>query len=308
MPEGALQVICGSVGDLLDHVDCQDVVTFTGSAATGRRLRAHPRLIEQSVRFTMEADSLNSAILAPDAAPGGEEFDLFVREVAREMTVKAGQKCTAIRRAMVPRAHVDAAIEALSARLAKTTLGDPRAEGVRMGPLASLAQREEVRETVAKLRAEAELAVGDPDSVTLAAGDAEAGAFVAPVALYCDQPMRAEAVHAMEAFGPVATVMPYDGFEEAAALARKGLGSLVASVFTNDPATAREAAAALGPWHGRLLIANRTSANPPPGTARPCRCWSMAGLAGPAAARSSAGCAASNTTCSARPSRARRTC
>ncbi|SEE67682.1 oxepin-CoA hydrolase / 3-oxo-5,6-dehydrosuberyl-CoA semialdehyde dehydrogenase [Rhizobiales bacterium GAS188] len=269
LPKGALQLISGSVGDLLDHVDCQDVVTFTGSAATGRKLRTHQAIVAHSVRFTMEADSLNAAILGPDAVPGTEEFDLFVKEVAREMTVKAGQKCTAIRRVIAPRKAVDALIEALGDRLAKTAVGNPAEEATRMGPLASLAQRDEVRARIDELRSEAEIVAGDPDRVNLHSGDAEAGAFLNPVLLYCDRPGGASAVHDVEAFGPVSTIIPYETVDEAATLARRGKGSLVASVFTNDPAFAREAVHALGPWHGRVMIGNRVSAKSSTGHGSP---------------------------------------
>lgn len=269
LPEGSLQLISGSVGDMLDHVTCQDVVTVTGSARTGRMLKTHPKIVENSVRFTMEADSLNCSILAPDAEPGTEEFDLFVREVGREITIKAGQRCTAIRRAIVPRVHTDAFVAAVSARLAKTTVGHPEGEGVRMGPLVSLAQRDDVRSCIAALRADAEVVFGDPDSVQVVSGDAEAGGFLSPVLLYCDDPQGATAVHDIEAFGPVSTVLPYDGLDDAAALARRGKGSLVASVFTNDREFARDAVAALAPWHGRILINNRDSAEASTGHGSP---------------------------------------
>lgn len=269
LPEGALQLICGGVGDLFDHLTGQDVVTFTGSAATGRRLRTHPTVIANAVRFNMEADSLNACILGPDAAPGTEEFDLFVKEVAREMTVKAGQKCTAIRRAFVPRAHVDAAIAALSKHLAATPVGLPGDEAVRMGPLASLAQREEVRARIRDLMAEAEIAAGDPDHITLASGNAEAGAFLNPVLLHCAKPLSAQAVHAVEAFGPVSTLMPYDGIDEAIELARRGAGSLAASVFTNDADAARDIVLGVAPLHGRILIGNRASAKSSTGHGSP---------------------------------------
>jgi oxepin-CoA hydrolase/3-oxo-5,6-dehydrosuberyl-CoA semialdehyde dehydrogenase len=268
-PEGALQLVCGGVGGLFDHLTAQDVVTFTGSAATGHRLRAHPRVVQQSVRFTMEADSLNACLLGPDAAPGAEEFDLFIREVAREMTAKAGQKCTAIRRALVPRAHAQAAVEALRQRLSAIAVGDPRDERTRMGALASLAQREEVRARVAELQREAEIVVGDPARVTLASGDAEKGAFLNPVLLYCDQPSRARAVHEVEAFGPVATLMPYDDFDEAIDLAARGGGSLAASVFTNEAGVARQAVLGLSASHGRVLIGNRASAKSSTGHGSP---------------------------------------
>ncbi|MFE0018884.1 phenylacetic acid degradation bifunctional protein PaaZ [Mesorhizobium sp. NPDC059054] len=269
LPKGALQLVSGSVGDLLDHVDCQDVVTFTGSAATGRKLKAHPTIVENSVRFTMEADSLNAAILGPDAVAGTEEFDLFVKEVAREMTAKAGQKCTAIRRVITPRASVDALIEALGERLAKTPLGNPGEEGIKMGPLASLAQRDEVRARIKDLQGDAEIVAGDPNTPSVVSGDAEAGAFLNPVLLYCDKPGGANAVHDVEAFGPVSTIIPYETAEEAAVLARRGKGSLVASVFTNDPEFARDTVHALGPWHGRVMIGNRASAKSSTGHGSP---------------------------------------
>lgn len=269
LPEGALQLVCGSAGDLLDHVTCQDVVTLTGSAATGQKLRQHPAIVENSTRFTMEADSLNTAILGTDAGPGTPEFDLFVKEVAREMTVKAGQKCTAIRRVMAPRAHVDAVIEALKARLGKTVLGDPADEATRMGPLASLGQRQEVRERIADLCGDAEIVAGDPDAVSVASGDAEKGAYLNPVLLHCARPAEAQAVHDVEAFGPVSTVMPYDEIEEAVSLARRGKGSLVSSVFTNDAGVAEAAVLGLAPFHGRVMIGNRDSAKSSTGHGSP---------------------------------------
>ena len=269
LPEGALQLVSGSVGDLLDHVGGQDAVTFTGSAWTGRKLKSHPTVVANSVRFTMEADSLNASILGPDAGPGTEEFDLFVKEVAREMTSKAGQKCTAIRRVFAPKAHIQALVAALGERLSKTTLGNPSDEGVRMGPLASLAQRDEVRERIRDLSADAEIVAGDPDNVRIVSGDAEKGAFLNPVLLYCDKPFTASAVHDVEAFGPVSTVMPYEGFEEAIALAQMGKGSLAASVFTNDPKVAEEMVIGMAPYHGRILVGNRASAKTSTGHGSP---------------------------------------
>lgn len=269
LPEGALQLVCGSVGDLLDHVEGQDAVTFTGSASTGRRLKTHKAIVENSVRFTMEADSLNAAVLGLDAAPGTEEFDLFVKEVAREMTVKAGQKCTAIRRVIAPRSYSEALVDALRDRLGKTVLGNPAEEAVRMGPLASLDQREEVRARIRDLSADAEIVAGDPDNPSIASGDAVAGAFLNPVLLYCDKPGSARAIHDVEAFGPVSTVMPYDTAEEAVDLARRGKGSLVASVFTNDPAFAEEVVLGLAPFHGRVMIGNRVSAKTSTGHGSP---------------------------------------
>ncbi|ODR89490.1 phenylacetic acid degradation bifunctional protein PaaZ [Sinorhizobium alkalisoli] len=269
LPEGALQLICGSVGDLLDHVEGQDAVTFTGSAATGQRLKTHKAIVGKSVRFTMEADSLNAAVLGLDAAPDTDEFDLFVKEVAREMTVKAGQKCTAIRRVIAPRAYSEALIESLRARLGDTAVGNPADQAVRMGPLASLDQREEVRARIRELAADAEIVAGDPDNPRVLSGDASAGAFLNPVLLYCDKPGSARAVHDVEAFGPVSTVMPYDTAEEAVDLARRGKGSLVASVFTNDPAFAEEVVLGLAPFHGRVMIGNRISAKSSTGHGSP---------------------------------------
>lgn len=269
LPEGALQLICGSVGDLLDHVTGQDAVTFTGSAQTGRKLKAHPAVIANATRFTMEADSLNASILGPDAVPGTPEFELFVKEVAREMTVKAGQKCTAIRRVIAPRASVEVLIEALRDRLGKTALGLPDAEGIRMGPLASLDQRDEVRERIRDLQEVAQIVAGDPDDVRLASGDAASGAFLNPVLLHADQPFAAGAVHEVEAFGPVSTVMPYDDLDEAVALAHLGKGSLVSSVFTDDKAVAEQVVLGVAPFHGRVLIGNRVSAKSSTGHGSP---------------------------------------
>ena len=269
LPEGALQLICGSVGDLLDHVTGQDAVTFTGSAWTGQKLKQHPAIIQNSVRFTMEADSLNSSILGPDAVPGTPEFDLFVKEVAREMTAKAGQKCTAIRRVIAPRALTEALVAAIGERLAKTAVGLPGDEGTRMGPLASMDQRDEVRQRIRDLQADAEIVAGDPDAVNVASGDAEKGAFLNPVLLYCDKPFAATAVHDVEAFGPVSTVMPYDSLDEAVELSRKGKGSLVSSLFTDDPKVAEEVVLGIAPYHGRVLIGNRASAKTSTGHGSP---------------------------------------
>ncbi|KTQ96305.1 enoyl-CoA hydratase [Aureimonas ureilytica] len=269
LPEGALQLVCGSVGDLLDHVTLQDVVTFTGSAATGAKLRTHPAIVANSVRFTMEADSLNAAILGSDSAPGTPEFDLFVKEVAREMTAKAGQKCTAIRRVIAPRAYTQALAEALGQRLAGVTVGLPGDEGVRMGPLASLAQRQEVLARVRDLSAVAEIVAGHPGEPVLASGDPERGAFLNPVLLHAARPFEADAVHDLEAFGPVATIMPYDDVDEAVALARRGKGSLVVSIFTDNDAVARDAVLGLAPFHGRILIGNRASAKSSTGHGSP---------------------------------------
>ena len=258
LPEGSLQLVIGATGDLLDRLNGADVVTFTGSADTASRLRVHPNLIAHSVPFNVEADSLNCAILGPDVSPDDEEFTLFVKEVAREMTVKAGQKCTAIRRAIVPAKHLDAVCEQLAARLAKTTVGDPSDERVRMGPLASHAQQADVAERIALLRQDAELVyAGTHDWIGEGAAQ---GAFCAPTLLACRKPMAVDSVHTIEAFGPVSTVMAYADLDEALALAARGQGSLVATLVTRDAAVAAQAIPAMAAWHGRLHILEREAA------------------------------------------------
>jgi len=269
LPPGSVQLICGGVGDLFEHLGCQDVVSFTGSASTALRLRSHPVVMRNAVRFIAETDSLNSSILGPDAAPGTPEFDLYVREVAREMTAKAGQKCTAIRKALVPTPYADEVVAALQAELAKVVVGDPRAEGVRMGPLASLAQRREVLARIEELRHEADLVSGDPAAVQPVGADRERGAFVPPVLLRCRDAARAHAVHAVEAFGPVATVLGYHFLEEAVALARRGEGSLAGSVFTADDEAAARLVLGLAPYHGRVLVVNRHCAQESTGHGSP---------------------------------------
>ena len=267
LPQGALQLICGSLGDLFDHLECQDVVAFTGSAATAFKLRAHPTVLRNSVRFTAETDSLNACILGPDAVPGTPEFDLFVKEVVREMTVKAGQKCTAIRRALVPAASADAVADALREALGKIVVGDPRSENVRMGPLAGLDQRKEVLANIKRLREEADVLFGDPDSNP--AGLSSNGAFVRPTLLRCRDVQGARAVHEVEAFGPVSTLIPYTDVPDAIRLARRGQGSLVGSIFTADDQIAAQLALGLAAYHGRLLIANRHCAKESTGHGSP---------------------------------------
>jgi oxepin-CoA hydrolase / 3-oxo-5,6-dehydrosuberyl-CoA semialdehyde dehydrogenase len=259
LPEGALQLISGSVGDLLDHLTGQDVVAFTGSAATADRLRSHPVVISESVRFNAEADSLNSAILGTDVEPGAPEFDLFVNEVVTEMTHKAGQKCTAIRRAFVPRDRAQAVVAAIAERLSAVTVGQPDADGVTMGPLVSLNQRENVREAVRSLSGAAQVVHGSVDEVDVVGGDADRGAFMAPVLLWSEDPQQ-DQPHDIEAFGPVATVMPYDSIEEVVALAARGRGSLVTTLVTHDAQLARQVVLETAAWHGRLHILDRTSA------------------------------------------------
>ena len=257
LPPGSLQLIAGGVGDLFDHLNCQDVVSFTGSASTAAKLRTHPAIVRQSVRFIAETDSLNSSVLGPDALPGSPEFDLYIKEVTREMTSKAGQKCTAIRKALVPAALADAVSAALAAALGRIVVGDPRTEGVRMGPLASREQRSEVLARIGELAREAERVCGDVEAFAPAGGDRERGAFLPPVLLRCRDAANAHAVHAVEAFGPVATLVPYRDIDEAIVLARRGEGSLAGSVFTADDAVAARLVLGLAPFHGRLLVVNR---------------------------------------------------
>ena len=233
LPDGALQLICGSANGVLDFVKTGDTVTFTGSATTGQMLKSHPKLIEESVSFNMEADSLNCAILGADAVPGTDEFNLFIKEVRKEMTVKCGQKCTAIRRIIVPENLVEDVQLALSAQLAKTTIGDPRVEGVRMGALAGHAQVREVKERIAELRQQASIVYGDPDKLDLPGVD-QKGAFMAPVLMVTNDPWKSEGVHEIEAFGPVSTIIPYKNLDEAIELANRGKGSLVSSITTYD--------------------------------------------------------------------------
>jgi oxepin-CoA hydrolase/3-oxo-5,6-dehydrosuberyl-CoA semialdehyde dehydrogenase len=269
LPEGAVQLICGGVGNLFDHLTGQDVVSFTGSASTARSLRQHASVIERSTRFIAETDSINSSLLGPDAAPGSAEFDLFVREVVREMTVKAGQKCTAIRKAIVPAERAADVVAALQAELAKVVVGDPRLEKVRMGPLVSLAQRREVLKQLELLKQEARLVVGDPQQIEPLGADRERGAFLPPLLLLASDPGAARALHSIEAFGPVCTVIPYHGLEEAITFARRGEGSLAGSVFTADDQVAAQLVLGLAPFHGRVLVVNRHCAKESTGHGSP---------------------------------------
>ncbi len=257
LPPGAVQLIVGGVGDLFDHLSCQDVVSFTGSASTAMKLQTHPVIARESVRFVAERDSLNASVLGPDAAPGTPEFDLFVKEVATEMTVKAGQKCTAIRRAMAPAEHLDAVERALGERLARTRVGDPRAEDTRMGALVSVGQRDDVRQRIAELEAAgARIVCGDPDAEPPVKG----GAFLSPVLLRADDPWGSDAVHDVEPFGPVSTIMPYKYLGDAIALANRGRGSLCLSLFSHSAEVARDFILGAGAFHGRMLVIDRTNA------------------------------------------------
>jgi len=269
LPRGALQLIMGSTGDLFEHLTCQDVVSFTGSAQTAMKLQSHPTIAQESVRFIAERDSLNASILGPDATADSPEFDLFIKEVVREMTVKAGQKCTAIRRAFVPAALLDDAEAALKARLAKVVVGDPRIEGVTMGALASASQLDDVREKARELATEARLAFGAIDSVEVTGDAGGSGAFISPLLFRADDPWSADLIHDVEAFGPVSTLMPYKDLDDAVALANRGKGSLVLSVFTYDPGIARAFTLGAGAYHGRVIFIDRDCARESTGHGSP---------------------------------------
>ena len=269
LPEGALQLICGSARGILDHVESQDIVTFTGSATTGRMLKSNDRVISEAVPFNMEADSLNSSVLGLGATPGTPEFDLFIKEVRREMTVKCGQKCTAIRRIIVPENLIEDVQIALGKALNKVTIGDPKVKGVRMGALASKDQVAEVRERVQELAKTAEIVFGDLNKVSLMDADAEKGAFLSPMLLLEKNPFKNTAVHDVEAFGPVSTMMPYKTTDEAITLAQMGKGSLVCSIATPDDNEAREFVLGAATHHGRILVINEESAKQSTGHGSP---------------------------------------
>ncbi len=269
LPEGALQLICGSARGILDSVESQDVVTFTGSATTGRMLKASERIISEAVPFNMEADSLNCSVLGMNAVPGTAEFDLFIKEVRREMTVKCGQKCTAIRRIIVPENLVEDVQIALGKALGKVTIGDPQVKGVRMGALASKDQVDEVRDRVNELLKTADLVFGHLDKVDLMEANADKGAFLSPMLLLEKEPFKNTAVHEVEAFGPVSTMMPYSTTEEAIHLAQMGKGSLVSSIATGDDDEARDFVLGAATHHGRILVINKDSAKQSTGHGSP---------------------------------------
>jgi oxepin-CoA hydrolase/3-oxo-5,6-dehydrosuberyl-CoA semialdehyde dehydrogenase len=268
LPDGALQLVSGSAGDLLDHLTEQDLLSFTGSASTAQRLRSHPNVVARSVRFNAEADSLNMSVLGPDAAPGTPAFDRYVTQLVTEMTVKAGQKCTAIRRALVPLARTGDVTEAVAERLAAVVVGNPADASVAMGPLASLGQREEVRRSLKALEAAAHIVFGDPERVDVIGADATRGAFLSPVLLLADDARRAE-VHEVEAFGPVATLIGYRDTADVIDLAGLGQGSLAGSVVTDDPDFAREVVLGTAAWHGRLLVLDSEAARESTGHGSP---------------------------------------
>jgi oxepin-CoA hydrolase/3-oxo-5,6-dehydrosuberyl-CoA semialdehyde dehydrogenase len=269
LPEGALQLVCGSAGDLLDHVQSQDVVTFTGSASTGHRLKSNANILENNVPFNLEADSLNCIVMGEDVAPGMPEWDIFLKEIRREMTVKAGQKCTAIRRIFVPAGKMDDVWKALSKSLSQTTIGNPENEKVKMGSLAGMEQRKEVKEQVKKLLAVSELVHGSLDSVELIDANAEKGAFISPLLLRNTSPFTYDEPHSVEAFGPVSTIMPYKDESEAILLAKKGKGSLVSTIVTTNKNVAANFVYGAGTHHGRILILNRECAKESTGHGSP---------------------------------------
>jgi oxepin-CoA hydrolase/3-oxo-5,6-dehydrosuberyl-CoA semialdehyde dehydrogenase len=269
LPEGSLQLICGSARGILDTVETQDVVTFTGSAETGRKLKSHPRILSEVVPFNLEADSLNCCVLGPDVQPGSAEFDIFIKELTREITTKAGQKCTAIRRIMVPADRVEDVQIALGKRLKSTTLGDPGVEGVRMGPLAGIAQRDEVRERVQQLAKTQDIIIGDLDNFEVVGGNKEKGAFFSPLIFLNNDPFKNTDCHNIEAFGPVSTLMPYNTLDEAIELARMGKGSLVCSVVTADDEVAKEFVLGTATMHGRILVLNSDCAKESTGHGSP---------------------------------------
>jgi oxepin-CoA hydrolase/3-oxo-5,6-dehydrosuberyl-CoA semialdehyde dehydrogenase len=269
LPEGSLQLLCGSAGDLLDHVTSQDVVTFTGSAATGLMLKSNPHILRENVPFTMEADSLNCIVLGEDAAPGTAEWDIFVKEVRREMTLKAGQRCTGIRRIFVPENKMEDMWKAIAASLAQTTIGNPLNEKVRMGSLAGQTQRNEVKEQVQKLLASSQIIYGSLDSVEVIDADANKGAFISPVLLMNDKPHSSSEPHSIEAFGPVSTIMPYKNMDDAIALSKLGKGSLVSTIVTADHTAARQYIVGAASHHGRILVLNNECANESTGHGSP---------------------------------------
>jgi oxepin-CoA hydrolase/3-oxo-5,6-dehydrosuberyl-CoA semialdehyde dehydrogenase len=257
LPNGSVQLICGGVGDLFDHLNCQDTIAFTGSKTTAEMLQQHPRVVSESVAFTAETDSLNMSILGPDAVPGTEEFDLYIKEVTNEIVAKAGQKCTAIRRIIAPGAIAGDVVSALATRLGEIRVGNPGIKDVDMGALASQGQRDEVRARVEDLSEEAEVVFGGSDDFDVVDADGKKGAFFMPTLLHCEKPLSAKAVHSVEAFGPVSTVLPYDSIDEAIELAKLGEGSLAGSIITNDNDVARELVLGTAAYHGRMIVINR---------------------------------------------------
>ena len=269
LPQGALQLICGSAGDLLNHVMSQDVVTFTGSAYTGLKLKSHPTILSESVPFNMEADSLNCMVLGDDVVPGQAEWDLFIKEVKKEMIVKAGQKCTAVRRIFVPENKIEDVWKGLRTELEKTLIGNPLNEKVRMGSLAGNDQRNEVKAQVQKLLASSEILYGSMDSVAVVDADEHIGAFMSPMLLLNKTPFTSDEPHNIEAFGPVSTIMPYNTMDEAIELSKKGKGSLCSTIVTNNSANAKAYVLGAASYHGRILVLNNECAKESTGHGSP---------------------------------------
>lgn len=269
LPEGSLQLICGSARGILDTIETQDVVTFTGSASTGQQLKSHPRIVSEAVSFNLEADSLNCCVLGPDVTTSMPEFDIFIKEVTREITTKAGQKCTAVRRIMVPANMVEDVQIALGKRLQSTTIGDPGVEGVRMGPLAGQSQRNEVREKVQQLAQSQQIIIGDLEKFDVVGADKEKGAFLSPIVFFNDSPFTKTDCHNIEAFGPVSTIMPYSTIDDAIALSKLGKGSLVCSIITADDDVATEFVLGAATMHGRILVLNADCAKESTGHGSP---------------------------------------
>ena len=269
LPEGSLQLICGLGRGILDHVDARDIVTFTGSASTGKILKGLPRISQESVSFNLEADSLNATVLGKKATPGTVEFDLFIKETVKEITIKAGQKCTAVRRIMVPEELIDEVQSAISARLASTKIGNPSEEGVRMGPLATRLQAERVRSSVEELSKSQRIVFGDLDHFDIIGDSAKREAFFSPILFRNDDPFHQTACHDIEAFGPVATIMPYKDLDDAIELAKMGKGSLVSSIVTPDNQEARAYVVGAASMHGRILVLNEHCAKESTGHGSP---------------------------------------
>jgi oxepin-CoA hydrolase/3-oxo-5,6-dehydrosuberyl-CoA semialdehyde dehydrogenase len=269
LPEGALQLICGSANGILDYTMNQDVVTFTGSASTGKMLKSNKHLLEESVHFNMEADSLNCCVLGSDVTPSMPEFDIFIKEVCREITTKAGQKCTAIRRIIVPENMVEDVQIALGKRLASNIIGDPNVEGVRMGSLAGLAQLKEVKEKVELLSKSQKIIIGDFEKFEVKGADKNKGAFMPPIIFLNDSPFKNLDCHSVEAFGPVSTLMPYKDLDEAIQLSKMGKGSLVSSIITADDKIARMYVIGAACMHGRILVLNAECAKESTGHGSP---------------------------------------
>jgi len=269
LPEGALQLVCGLGRGIIDHVDHNDIITFTGSAKTGKQLKSLPHIIENSVPFNLEADSLNGCVLGEDAVPGTAEFDLFIKEVQKEITVKTGQKCTAVRRILVPEKLVEEVQQALFKRLDKTIIGDPSHESVRMGALATMTQVSRVRENVTKLLAEQAIVYGDLEKFEVVGADKDKGAFFSPIVMLNDDPFKKLASHNIEAFGPVSTIMPYKSLSDAVELIKMGKGSLVTSIVTSDERLAKEFVTEAACSNGRILVLNERCAKESTGHGSP---------------------------------------